>query len=429
MDSLFIYLIKSSLSLIILYLSYELFFKKEAYFRFSRYFLISSVFLVILLPLLPYNAIQIITFTSVPLSQISFFSNIPQFTLDEVVIHAGIQEKQFLSEVSIGMVLLWIYLSGFTFKAFQFGFRLYQIQSKIHKSKTFESENLQFVIAEKGSPTYSFLKWIFIDPELFNRESEFTAIVAHEKIHLDDGHTYDLILAEILTAIQWFNPFVYLLKKNIKENHEYITDREVITNYQNIAEYQLLLLEHSSILKTNILTHNFSYSLLKRRLKIMKKTKNKLAFSSRILLLAGSFMLIFFACSSPEEKAKKVAAEENTNKVEEASSTVDNLTVFQVVEKMPEFAGGIDAMYKYISDNITYPEAAKKAGTQGRVVIGFIIEKDGKITTLEVKKGIGDGCDEEAVRVIQNMPNWTPGQQRGENVRVAYNLPIKFSLQ
>ena len=102
--------------------------------------------------------------------------------------------------------------------------------------------------------------------------------------------------------------------------------------------------------------------------------------------------------------------------------------LFQVVEKMPEFTGGKQAMYKYISNNIKYPKQAKTENIQGKVFIEFIIEKDGKISNVKVKRGIGGGCDEEALRVIRNMPSWIPGKQRGENVRVVYTIPIKFNL-
>ena len=418
MDFLFIYLIKSALSLSILYLSYEFLFRKEAYFRFSRIFLLSSVFLVIFLPLLPYNAVSVLSKTPFTLGEIVIYSQLAHFTLDEVVINANSQPDYFFSTFTIGSTLLTIYILGVIVQSLLFIFRLVQIQSLIRRSKTMNSDGLNFVFAKKGSPTYSFLKWIFVDPELFEKPTDFSAIVAHEKIHATEGHTYDLILAELLAIIQWFNPFAYLLKKTIKENHEYITDQKVITNYQDSYAYQLLLLEHSSIIKSNSLTHNFSYSLLERRLKMMKKTKHKLGFSLRLIAIVTSLVLTFFACSSPEENAEKATEKATTNTEQ----------IFMVVEKMPEFVGGEQAMYKYIAGNIQYPDQAKKDGIEGRVYISFIVEKDGRISNVETMRGIGGGCDKEALRVIRNMPNWIPGEQRGEKVRVQYRMPIKFTL-
>jgi TonB family protein len=107
---------------------------------------------------------------------------------------------------------------------------------------------------------------------------------------------------------------------------------------------------------------------------------------------------------------------------------VNKPAVFEIVENMPEFPGGEGALKKYLVDNIEYPQAAREAGVQGRVFINFIVEKDGEITDVRVLRGIGSGCDKEAVRVIKNMPKWKPGMNKGEMVRVSFNLPVKFSL-
>lgn len=109
-----------------------------------------------------------------------------------------------------------------------------------------------------------------------------------------------------------------------------------------------------------------------------------------------------------------------TEKSEEAS--------FTIVDQMPEYPGGNEAMIQYLSSNIVYPDAMKKAGLQGTVFVGFIVEKDGIISEVKVLKGIGGGCDEEAVRVISEMPAWKPGMQEGKAVRVQYTLPIKYAL-
>jgi protein TonB len=116
----------------------------------------------------------------------------------------------------------------------------------------------------------------------------------------------------------------------------------------------------------------------------------------------------------------KVAAEEES--AEEAQ-------IFMVVESMPVYPGGESALYTYLAENIKYPQMAKESGIQGRVFVTFVVERDGSVTDVRVLRGIGGGCDEEAVRVVKGMPRWTPGKQRGKSVRVQYNLPVKFTLQ
>jgi periplasmic protein TonB len=103
--------------------------------------------------------------------------------------------------------------------------------------------------------------------------------------------------------------------------------------------------------------------------------------------------------------------------------------IFTVVEEQPSYPGGDDARVKFLQANIKYPEEAKELGTQGKVFVTFVVEVDGSITDVKVLRGIGAGCDEEAIRVVKSMPKWVPGKQRGVPVRVQFNLPIKFTLQ
>lgn len=114
---------------------------------------------------------------------------------------------------------------------------------------------------------------------------------------------------------------------------------------------------------------------------------------------------------------------------EEDEEGIVEAEIFTVVESMPEFPGGMGELMKYLATNIKYPPLAKESGIQGRVFINFVVEPDGKISNVKVLRGIGGGCDEEAVRVVESMPKWKAGKQRGKPVRVSYNLPVKFTLQ
>jgi protein TonB len=114
--------------------------------------------------------------------------------------------------------------------------------------------------------------------------------------------------------------------------------------------------------------------------------------------------------------------------VEEEEEIVE-AEIFTVVESMPEFPGGTGELYKYLGKSIKYPPLAKESGIQGRVFVNFVVEPNGSISNVKILRGIGGGCDEEAMRVVKSMPSWKPGKQRGKAVRVSYNLPIKFTLQ
>ncbi|NOR88111.1 MAG: TonB family protein [Bacteroidales bacterium] len=108
---------------------------------------------------------------------------------------------------------------------------------------------------------------------------------------------------------------------------------------------------------------------------------------------------------------------------------IEEEQIFLVVEEMPSFPGGEQEMYRYIGKNIDYPRMAKESGISGRVFVTFVVEKNGSVTDVKILRGIGGGCDEEAVRVIKSMPTWKAGKQRGKPVRVQYRMPIKFTLQ
>lgn len=103
--------------------------------------------------------------------------------------------------------------------------------------------------------------------------------------------------------------------------------------------------------------------------------------------------------------------------------------IFQIVEEMPTFPGGEQKLLEYVAKNVKYPQIARESGIKGRVFISFVVEPDGSVSNVKVLRGIGGGCDEEAMRVVKSMPKWKPGKQRGKAVRVSYMLPVNFQLQ
>jgi len=473
METFFIYLIKSSFSLAILYLIYALFFRKETYFHFNRLLLLAIMLISIVLPALPYSIHPVFSSTVFPESEKFAVHGLAQFNLDEVLIRAAGNTLYPDIGISVWLIIFVIYAAGVLFKTIQFLFRLTQIGLLILKSDNITYEGVKIVLTEKTSPAYSFLNRIFINRQLFKNKEALEGIIPHEKTHIHQGHTFDLMFAELVTIFQWFNPFAWLLKKAIKENHEFIADRKVINQFDNTDDYRMLLFNQSNIIKTNTLTHNFSYSLLKRRLKMMKKSKNQSQFILGILFLIFSVSGLFFACSRPEDQQPDiknqhtvvkinpgepggmdslkafrdrynkwpdeivVVSENGKQQSEKITTTGDQYsvdskqdTIYTLVKTMPEFPGGMNGLMTYLKDNIRYPEQAKHESIQGKVFVSFVIEEDGSVTQVKVLRGIGGGCDEEAVRVVSNMPRWEPGRnENGEPVRVQYNLPVRYSLK
>ena len=115
--------------------------------------------------------------------------------------------------------------------------------------------------------------------------------------------------------------------------------------------------------------------------------------------------------------------------VEVQEEEVVEQEIFQIVEEMPAYPGGDQKLMEFIAKGIKYPQIARETGIQGRVFVGFVVEPDGSVSNVKVLRGIGGGCDEEAMRVVKSMPKWKPGKQRGKAVRVSYMLPVNFKLQ
>ena len=406
MHDLFIYLLKSTLIISVSYIGYELFLRREAYFRFNRFYMLSAIILAIGLPFISYPVSRLISYTPV-LPDVNISAKLAVFTLEEVVIRAAENQAFNPEGYHPGMILLLIYLIGVVFQSFRFLYRLIRISGFIRTHGKLKADRITFVLMPEGSPAHSFMKWIFIDTTLMNSD-DFNRIAAHEKVHISQFHTFDLFLTEVLIIIQWFNPFVYMLRKRIKENHEYLADRKMVSTAESFNTYQLLLMQYSGIVPTDSLTHNFSYSLLKRRLHMMKKPKRPFRFGLGVLFITALLAGVVFACSGPDKKVPD--------------------KTFTVVENPPEFPGGMEGLMEYLSSNIHYPETAKEQGIEGRVYINFIVDKDGSVDSARVLKGIGGGCDKEALRVVNNMPKWKPGMQKGQAVRVSYNLPVRFTL-
>ena len=118
----------------------------------------------------------------------------------------------------------------------------------------------------------------------------------------------------------------------------------------------------------------------------------------------------------------------NVDNLHVAVKDKDSDSIYQIVEEMPQFPGGEQAMMNFVAKNVVYPQEAKDKEIAGRVFVSFVVEKDGSVNEVKVLRGIGGGCDEEAVRVVKSMPKWKPGKQKGKPVRVSYMMPLNFKL-
>lgn len=423
MNVLLTYLIQSSISLTVFYIGYEILFKREVYFQFIRYYFLFAIIISVFLPLSNINVSQTF-FESYDMP--IYAASVPDFmeySLGEVVVYADSPDGiviPWYERVTLFGSIATIYIIGVTFFTLIFLVRIGKLTQLFYSHRNSYSRKSS-IISIPGIPAFSFFNFIFIDKDNLNND-DAKKIIAHENVHIKQKHTLDIIIAELFVILQWFNPAAHIIMRKIKENHEFIADNSVVGYYGDKLEYSRILIENSSIIKTNILTHNFSYSLLKRRLFMIKKTKNPYLFSLKLMGVVIVIGLVSFACSGP-------VSNEGMTVNDTDKSVKSEMEVHSKVEVMPQYPGGNDELVSYLAGNITYPQEAMDNDIEGKVIVSFIVEKDGNISNTKVIDGIGYGCDEEAVRVISGMPNWTPGMKNNKAVNVSFKLPISFKLE
>lgn len=285
------------------------------------------------------------------------------------------------------------------------------------------------VLLDDDTAPYSFFNQIVVGTRGLN-DDELRCILAHESYHVSHNHTYDLLAAWLLCCGAWFNPFAWLIMREIRTVHEFQADATSIGTCGR-KDYLHLLYRQVTGTGYGHITNNFKSINLKKRIVMMNKTKTRFGAWKVLAALPVVALLTMVGCKPATEKAvdQEEIPFEYSGEDKSAPMDADTDQVFQVVEVDPEFPGGMEALIKYLSENIKYPEQAKKDKIQGKVYISFVVEKDGSVADAKVLRGIGGGCDEEALRVVNAMPKWTPGKQRNTPVRVQFNLPVAFKLQ
>ena len=429
MNSLTTILIQSSLSLIALYLVYYLFLRKDTFFKTNRFFLIISLIISVLVPF--------IDFTQVLPAR----DGILLVLLDPVIITPeGIQSSV---EANTGLynIGLSIYLTGVLIFTLRFLYQVFQLLTLIRRFGISRQQGLSIVFTNRNYSPFSFFNLVFLNNKDID-SPEYQKIIAHERVHIRQWHSLDLLILELVTIFLWFNPFIWLYRHAVKTLHEYLADEGVLHSGVDAKVYSALLFEQSTGIQINDLTNNFSKSLLKRRFTMMTKSRSKQIARAKLLfalpLALSMLLLISFSpdiiaqqdekAPTPKQAEVVVTKQGPEDPPPPPKAPQDEEPVFTVVEVMPKYPGGNEAMYKFLGENIKYPEKAKKEGIGGRVYVTFVVEKDGTVTNVKVLKGAEESLDKEALRVVKMMPKWKPGTQKGKPVRVQYNLPIKFAL-
>ena len=312
------------------------------------------------------------------------------------------------------------------------------------------------IVCVTGNAEVSPFSWMhYIVMNRSDYEEHNAAILAHERGHIRLRHSWDLLLVDLLTALQWFNPAMWMLRQDLRAIHEYEADGEVLSQGINARQYQYLLISKASGIGGYSIANGISHSTLKNRITMMLHKKSE---RSSLLKLLALIPIVGLALAlnartvtdyvydepqkqQPVKKGKKAGTIKVNGQEIKVVEQDDIVTMegevdqdqakeeaFDVVEEMPEFPGGPKALMDYLMTNVKYPKTAFDANIQGRVIAQFVVDKEGTVRDAHVVKSVDPALDAEALRVINNMPKWRPGRQNGKVVNVKYTIPVSFSL-
>lgn len=454
------YLLESGISLSLFALVYFLFLRKETFFRINRWFLLVSVGFSAVLPLIhiPFYVPEV---TMLPEVTVTPYINL----LSSVTIYGATLTKGAERLVLAYGLIGYVYLAGVMIFAGLLFLRISQIIRLIIRGRVVSEGNAKLVVLDQELSPFSFLNYIFVGNDLKTIPG-WEKMLEHEKQHIQQGHTFDVLVLELIAVFQWFNPFFWMFRRALRENHEFLADQAVISHGTAPSWYKQILL-NQYVGGQIVIANNFNYSLIKTRIKMMSKIKSRKIASVKVLIgivLAASLIAVFaceqkksakveatparktatieFAGQALQVKGDSVAIEKlkqlisgsvsggKSAPAETASSFIPEFgQVYTVVEQMPEFPGGFSELSKFLAKSVKYPSEASKKGIQGKVYVTFIVTTDGSVKNAKVVRGADPMLDAEALRVVNSLPKWAPGKQGGKEVAVQFTLPINFALK
>ena len=421
-----IYLVVSAFSLALMLVVYRLTLSRTTFHGFNRGVLLCSLALAAIVPFVHFQ-----TLSSKAAAPISYMMN-------EIMVYADapaqIAPAQADSSINWASVLTLVYLAGVIICMLRVAIGVLSSEILCHRRSRTLSDGSHLVITDRNYAPFSWRKYIVISRKDY--EANGSMIITHEQAHVRHHHSFDLILAQLFCAFQWFNPVAWMLKRSLMEVHEFEADASVLEHGFDERRYQICLVRAALQGSFATTTNNFANCSTKKRILMMNRHSTNPWARLRVLLMLPAVALsVIFASACKQDATEETILQDNAETVNpkdvvyiemEPEETLDD--VFMVVEEMPEFPGGPMALLEYLRSNIKYPKECRDNNIQGRVLVSMIVGKDGKITNPEIVQGVDPALDAEAIKVVAAMPEWKPGTQNGEKVRVQYTIPINFRL-
>lgn len=454
MGEFIVYSVKISLCLVMFYVFYKLLLSRTTLHTFNRFVILALVAVSMVLPFVHVTVSEPVVEGTVSIDQLVMMATVVE------------QERPEFHFSAINVAVL-IYIIGVAV----FFIRMLLSYAGIHRimkraGTVVDDDGVRIYVVDGDISPFSWFRNIVISAADYRDNRR--AIITHEKAHVARGHSVDILLCNILTVVQWFNPAAWLLKAELQDVHEYEADEAVLHSGIDATGYQLLLVRKAVGDRLFAIANNLSKDSLKKRITMMKtkKTNRWASMKALVVLPLAAIALVAFAspevaevenevvaesqqlmqaveqqvtgqavtAATPATPAREVPVPEEASAGEAAmpetapADTARSEKTYDVVETMPDFPGGTGEMMKYLMKSIRYPEEMMKQNVQGRVIVTFVVRKNGEIADAKVVKSVHPQLDAEALRIINGMPNWTPGMQGGEPVNTKFTLPVSFKL-
>lgn len=444
-----LYLVEINIITIFLYGFYRLLFTNDTFFSWRRFMLLNTYLIALLVPFADFsNWIRIHEATQNMAS-----------TYAETVLSEATSLPSKATVLSWNTILLWIYMGGVCMFLLRFVIQLIGIYRLAKKTAVSTIKGIKVHIIEKNESPFSFFRWIFVNPEV-RYESQLQEILIHEQCHVEQKHSIDVVLAELFTIVCWFNPFAWLLKREIRLNLEYLADLYVVQVGCDQKSYQYHLLGMTYHKNVSTILNNFNDLLLKKRIKMMNRRRSRLIVKAKYTLLIPVTATLLVVKNiesvahslvsnkivsnevivSVNTKANnvlqkkpiftsKISKESNIKKLKEQVYEMSHNRINTIIEKKAINNTAPSNVIKDSYVDIKDPELPEKNSTNVRIYnISFAVDTKGSVSSLSVTHTKDTLYNQKDLQGIERMSKDKPDNTQNKTIKAIYNLPISFKL-
>ena len=384
------YIIKSGLMLSLFSLFFILVMKKTTFFRFNRMMLMAGSFVCLLLPLFDISFMPETVVSGMPHLEIPDSSALRDMSGDS-------SEWDWMSVLSV------IYFVGVTAVAAVCVMSIFRTLAVCRKGDVVRRDGISITVTNDPVASFSFFRNIVISREDYERNP---IVLQHELMHVKYHHSVDVVLFSIITVLHWFNPLVWMIRKELKEVQEYEADESVLKQGIDAAQYQLLLVKKAVGAERFRMANGFNHTKLKNRIGMMHAEKT--AGTAKLADLACLPMMLSVLCFCTKSSPEPVP--------------------YGILEETATFNGDDPyAFSKWVKEQLSFSEIAGISEINGRVMASFTVDKRGKVVNPKIVRGLSDDVDREVFRILSSSPEWTPAKYDGKAVTCTFTFPIIFN--